>query len=64
MDLRKWQKMNRWSNEAIAKDIGVSNATISRVGRKLGMPSLMLAKAIVRFTDGEVTFADLGIEEK
>jgi len=64
MDFRKWKKKNRWTATAIAKEIGVSPSTITGVELKLNKPSLLLAKAIVRFTDGEVSLSDLEVEEK
>ena len=64
MDLREWQIKERWTATAIAKEIGVSPSTITGVALKLNKPSLMLAKNIVRFTKGEVTLEDLGVEEK
>jgi len=64
MELRGWQKLNRWSNTAMAKEIGVTPQAISRVAIKAGSPSRLLATAIVNFTKGEVTLEDLGVEEK
>ena len=63
MELRGWQKLNRWSNTAMAKEIGVTHAAIGSIALKRYKPSLLLATAIVNFTKGEVTLADLGFEE-
>lgn len=64
MDLREWQKIERWTATAMAKNIGVSPSTITGIALKLNKPSLLLAKAIVRFTEGVVTLKDLGIEKR
>jgi DNA-binding XRE family transcriptional regulator len=64
MDLIQWQKDFRWSNEAMAKKLGVTPGTISNTRRKKPIPSLLLATAIVSFTGGKVTLEDLGVEEK
>jgi len=64
MNLREWKKLNRWTATAIAQEIGVSPSTITGVELGLNKPSLMLAKNIVRFTNGEVTLKDLGVKEK
>jgi len=64
MELRDWQKLNRWSNTAMAKEIGVTHSAIGSVALKRYKPSLLLAKAIVNFTKGEVTLEDLGIDDK
>ena len=61
MDLREWQKENRWTVTAMAKELGVVFGTLSGVGRKTYKPSMLLAKAIVRFTDNEVTLEDLDV---
>lgn len=64
MDLKIWQKENRWNVKQMAKELGVNESTLSSVRTKNYKPTLLLAKAIVRFTDGEVTLSDLGVEEK
>ena len=64
MDLKQWQLENRWMNKAMAKELGVTEGTICKIRLKVLKPSLLLAKAIVRFTNEEVSLSDLGIEEK
>jgi DNA-binding XRE family transcriptional regulator len=64
MDLIKWQKLERWSNHNMAHQLGITPQTLSKVRKKKQKPSMLLAKAIARFTNNEVTLVDLGIEEK
>jgi hypothetical protein len=64
MDLIQWQKLERWSNHNMAYQLGITPGMLSLVRRKKRIPSLLLAKAIVRFTEGVVTLADLQVEEK
>lgn len=64
MDLKQWQLENRWMNKAMAKELGVTEGTICKIRLKVLKPSLLLAKAIVRFTEGKVTLEDLEVEEK
>lgn len=63
MELKQWMNENRWSNLRMAKELGIVHGTLSTVRLKKNKPSLMLAKAIVRFTNGEVTLEDLDVKE-
>ena len=64
MDLKTWQKENRWLNRSMAIRLGVSEAVLSRIRTKKANPTFLLAKAIVEFTRGEVGLRDLEVEEK
>jgi DNA-binding XRE family transcriptional regulator len=64
MELKQWQLENRWTNKAMAKELGVTEGTICKIRLKVLKPSLQLGKAIVQFTDGAVTLSDLGVKEK
>lgn len=64
MELKQWMKENRWSNLRMAEELGIVHGTLSNVRLKKTIPSLLLGKAIVRFTDGAVTLESLGVEEK
>ena len=64
MDLIEWQKLERWSNYNMSHQLGITPQTLSKVRRKKQIPSMLLAKAIVRFTGGQVKLSDLGVEEK
>jgi len=64
MDLKRWQKDNRWQTQEMAKQIGVTTETLSRIRNKKNSPCLLTAQAIIKFTKGEVTLEDLGVEEK
>lgn len=63
MELKQWQLENRWMNKAMAKELGVTEGTICKIRLKVLKPSLQLGKAIVRFTNGEVTLADLEVKD-
>ena len=62
MELKKWMKENRWSNLRMAEELGIVHGTLSNIRLKKNKPSLLLAKSIVRFTNGEVTLEDMGFE--
>lgn len=61
MDLKTWQKENRWLNRSMAIRLGVSEAVLSRIRTKKANPTFLLAKAIVKFTRGDVTLEDLTV---
>ena len=64
MDLKRWQKENRWQTQEMAKEIGVTTETLSRIRNKKHTPHFLTAKAIFEFTKGAVTFKDLDVKEK
>ena len=64
MKLKAWMVENRWSNLRMAKELGIVHGTLSSIRLKKTVPSLLLGKAIVRFTNNEVSLSDLGVEEK
>lgn len=64
MDLIDWMKENRWPTWILADRLGISANMLSQVRRKRKVPSLLLAKAIVAFTRGQVGLSDLGVEEQ
>jgi ADP-dependent phosphofructokinase/glucokinase len=64
MELKQWMQENRWSNLRMAKELGIVHGTLSNVRLKKTVPSMLLAKCIVRFTGGDVGLADLGVEKK
>lgn len=64
MDLKTWQKENRWLNRSMAIKLGVSEAVLSRIRTKKANPTFLLARAIMEFTRGKVTLADLTIKKE
>jgi DNA-binding transcriptional regulator YdaS (Cro superfamily) len=62
MDLIEWQAENRWPSWILAERLGISANMLSQVRRRRKVPSMLLAKAIVRFTNNEVTLEDLGVK--
>lgn len=63
MKLKEWKKINRWTTTAMAKELGITFGTLSGIERGVYKSSLLLKKAIVKFTNNEVTLEDLGGEE-
>jgi DNA-binding transcriptional regulator YdaS (Cro superfamily) len=64
MDLIEWQAENRWPSWILAERLGISANMLSQVRHRRKVPSMLLAKAIVAFTRGQVELSDLGVEEK
>ena len=64
MELKLWQKENRWSNYNLAKELGISECYISLIRCKKRKSSLQLKKAISRFTNNEVTVEELDFKEE
>ena len=64
MELKQWMQENRWSNLRMAKELGIVHGTLSNIRLKKTIPSMLLAKAIVHFTEGVVTLRDLEVKEK
>jgi len=64
MKLVEWMKKNRWQTQEMAKELGVTKGYLSQVRLARKLPSPLFARAIVMFTNGEVTLSDLGIEKK
>jgi len=59
MNLIAWMKINRWNVNNMSKALGITAGYLSQI-RRGRIPSLQLAMAIIRFTDGEVLLYDLG----
>lgn len=59
MELFSWMKRNRITGKQMAKDLKVSEPTISNVSSKKTSPSLLLALKIKFYTRGEIIFEHL-----
>jgi hypothetical protein len=59
MNLREWMKTNRWTGAAFASAMSVSLQHIYNIRDGGTMPSDRLARSIVDFTNGEVTYESL-----
>ena len=64
MELIIWMREEKWPTWILAERLGISANMLSQVRRKRKKPSMLLAKAIVAFTRGQVELSDLGVEEK
>lgn len=63
MELNRWLFENEYSQTDLAKKLNLHFRTIHAIYRKRCMPSLPVAAAIVKFTNGEVSFEDLLLPE-
>lgn len=61
---KKWAIDNRYSVILLAKTIGVSQSTMSRILNGKTEAKLKVAIAIEKFTNGEITIKDLIKEDK
>lgn len=59
MDLITWMQKEKWPNWILAERLGISANMLSQIRHKHKTPSMLLAKAIVAFSKGEVTLNDL-----
>jgi len=59
MNLIEWMQKSRWNVNNMSKALGITAGYLSQI-RRGRIPSLQLAMAIIRFTDGEVLLYDLG----
>jgi transcriptional regulator with XRE-family HTH domain len=59
MKLGAYLKDTAVTQEAFASRVNMSIASVSRISRGLQTPSLTAARAIVKATDGKVSYEDL-----
>ena len=59
MTLEQWRKIQGLTNNRLAVLLDVNKSTVSRIRRGVVKPCDETARAIVKLTEGAVTWADL-----
>lgn len=63
MKLQDWLKRNGWTMRDLGRVLKVSSGYLSEIGLGKRLPSEDLARSIVHFTHGEVTYEEVYNEE-
>jgi transcriptional regulator with XRE-family HTH domain len=61
--LGDWMAMKNISQSEMARLVGTTEATISRVRRGINAPGIDIAAKIVELTENKVTLQDLSIKD-